>query len=294
MYLIVGASGFIGSHLYEYCKKNKIDVLGTYFTHCYNSEWIKFDMCSDNLNDICVRYLNEKIPEAVIICGANGSVDDCKRDEDASNRLNVVGVSRILDQAGEMGSRCVFLSSEAVFDGTKGMYTEEDVPNPITAYGKQKLQIEQYILHNFKEYLILRISRASGSQFGEKDIFDEFYNKMIQNQEVICLKNQSFCLTEIYDIVQGIIKALEKKICGLYHLSSSNYISRYELAKLYGDKVFGGYNNIMEKECSDISFLDNRHIYGGLRGDRLGELIKIKYKSITDILNEYMNSYALR
>lgn len=290
MYLIIGASGFIGGHLYDYCRKNRIDVLGTYYTHAYNSEWIRFDICSDDLKEKCNKYLNGKIPKAVIICGANGSIDKCKEDEDASNRLNVIGTLRILEQANELGAKCVFLSSEAVFDGNRGMYIEEDVPNPRTVYGRQKLQIEQYMIQNLTNYLIFRISRAVGSQFGEKDIFNEFYTKMIQKEEVICLKNQSFCLTEVEDIAWGIFQALKQKICGLYHLSSANYISRYELAQLYGEKMFGGYDNISEKTYSNMTFLDSRHIYGGLRGDRLEKLLGIKYLSTAEILGKYVES----
>lgn len=99
-----------------------------------------------------------------------------------------------------------FLSSEAVFDGETGMYSEEDIPNPITLYGRQKLQIEQYIMRNHNNYLIFRISRAVSCQFGEKDIFNEFYQKIVSNEEILCLKNQSFCLTEVHDIAVGIIK----------------------------------------------------------------------------------------
>lgn len=137
MYLIIGASGFIGRHLYNYCKENGIDILGTYYTHSYNEEWIQFDICTNELNGIRQRCLNGKVPDAVIICGANASIDGCKRNEDKSNQLNVVGTKRIIDQASAMGVKTVFLSSEAVFDGKKGLYSEEDVPNPITLYGRQ-------------------------------------------------------------------------------------------------------------------------------------------------------------
>lgn len=290
MYLIIGASGFIGRHLYDQCKKNGIDVLGTYYTHLYNSHWIKFDICSDSLSEFCIRYLEGDTPDAIILCGGNGNIDSCKKDEKRSWDLNVIGIKNILDQAKELKIKCVFLSSEAVYDGKKGMYTEEDEPNPITVYGKQKLQIERYITCNFKDYLIFRISRAVGSQFGEKDIWDEFYNKMVHKEEIICLKNQSFCLTDIDDITNGILRAINQNIFGLFHLSSANYISRYELAQIYGKRIFGGYESITEKEYSSISFLDNRHIYGGLNGDKLERILKIEYKSINDILDKYVVS----
>jgi dTDP-4-dehydrorhamnose reductase len=294
MYLIIGASGFIGKHLYEYCKKNQVNVLGTYHTHADNPEWIRFDICSDDLRTFCHTYLQDYVPEAVIVCGANASIDSCKRNEAESNRLNVEGTKRILAQADEMSIKSVFLSSEAVFDGRKGMYSEEDEPNPITLYGSQKLQIEQYLVQNVKDYLILRISRATGSSFGEKDIWGEFYNKIVNKEDIICLKNQSFCLTEVDDIAQCIVMSLRKNIKGVYHLSSPNYISRYELAKLYANKIFGGYDRIYEKEYGEIPFLDNRHIFGGLNGEKLENIIGFKFKNIKEMLNTYCESQIIR
>ncbi len=290
MYLIIGASSFIGRHLYEYCKKRRIDVLGTYYTHSYCEEWIKFDICSDNLSDISRMYCDGRIPSAVILCSANTSIDGCKKDENASRTLNVIGIIRILEQVDKIGAKSVFLSSEAVFDGNKGLYLEEDLPNPVTIYGRQKLQVEQYMIKHLKNYLIFRISRATSSHYGEVDIFDEFYKKIASRKEIICLKEQSFCLTEVDDIVWGIIKALECNLNGLYHLSSANYISRYELAHLFARKIFGGYDRIVEKEYKDIRFLDNRHIHGGLKGDKLAGLLDIQYTSIMEMLNRYKDS----
>lgn len=286
MYLIIGASGFIGRHLYTYCRKNGIDVLGTFYSHASDEEWVKFDIRGDNLADI----LQGRIPEAVIVCGANTSIDGCKRKEEDSFRMNVEGVRRVLSQAESLGSKSVFLSSEAVFDGKRGMYTEEDIPAPVTIYGRQKVQIEQYMIQNLKKYLILRLSRAAGSRYGEKDIFDEFYHKITRQEEIVCLKNQSFCLTEAEDIAKGIVKALQAGLDGLYHLSSDNYISRYELAVLYAEKVFGGYGKITEKEYSELPFYDNRHIYGGLDGKKLAKRLGIRYLDIHRILDKYMST----
>lgn len=291
MYVIIGASGFIGSHLYDHYKRNKTDVLGTYCKHAYCPEWKYFDLCTDNFSDLADRYLDHGKKHAVIICGANTSIDGCKRDESASKCLNVSGVQKVLEQANQRGIKCVFLSSEAVFNGRQGMYSEEDIPDPVTLYGKQKLQIEQYMIHHLDNYLIFRLSRAAGSSFGEKDIFNEFYTKIMRGEEIVCLKNQSFCLTEIGDIVCGITQALKQGKNGLYHLSSANYISRYELADLYARKIFGGYEKILEKEYKEMSFLDDRHIYGGLKGNKSVDLLGIHYMGLNEILYRYFKTY---
>lgn len=291
MYILIGASSFIGRHLYEHCQQRKLDILGTCYSHSDCEEWIHFDLCTDNLKEVCEQYAKGKSVDAIIVCSANTSIDGCKKDEEASNRLNVTGTKRLLSDADAMGIKSVFLSSEAVFDGKKGMYTEEDTPNPLTLYGMQKMQIEQYMMQNIKNPLIFRLSRAVGSDFKEKDIFKDFYTKITKKEEISCLKNQSFCITEIGDIVQAIFTALERDLRGLYHLSSDNYISRYQLAKTYAKRIFGGYELILEKEYDEIPFVDGRHIYGGLNGHKLSKLLGMRYMTTTDILERYVATY---
>lgn len=291
MYIIIGASSFIGSHLYNYCKKNKIDVLGTYYKNCYNKEWIKFDLQKNKLHKTFFNEIKRNQVKAIILCGANASIDDCKKNEKISNRLNIEDTQKLLKEAADMQIKSVFLSSEAVFDGKKGMYNENDLPHPITLYGKQKLYIEEYILQNIKNYLVLRISRAVGSKFGENDIFNEFYHKIVNDEKIICLKNQSFCITEVDDIAKIIVNSLERDINGLYHLSSNNYISRYELARLYAKKVFNGNIKVYEKEYEEMHFLDKRHIKGGLDGNKLSNLIGFQFLDTEQILEKYLKTF---
>lgn len=291
MYLIIGASGFIGNHFYDYCEKRNIPVCGTYYHHADNPQWLPFDLCRDDLEELCGRYLKGQIPEAVIFCGANTSIDSCKKNEEASFQLNVTETKRILAQAKKLKSKCVFLSSEAVFDGEKGRYTEDDIPNPITSYGKQKLEVEQYMRQEIENGLIFRISRAVGSSYGEKDIFQDFYNRILNQEEIVCLKDQSFCLTEVDDISQIMARALKQDLKGLYHIASDNYISRYHLADLYAQHVFGGYLKIIEKEFEEMMFVDHRHIKGGLDGSRLADLLDFHYMELPQILERYQESY---
>lgn len=290
MYIIIGASSFIGNYLYHYCKKENIEVLGTFYNNCRNKQLVYFNIMQDSISDLFNKYFLKNV-SAIIFCGANTSIDSCKKNQELSNQLNVVGMTRLLKEADMLGIKSVFLSSEAVFDGKKGMYREEDITNPITTYGRQKFQVEQYMIDNLSNYLIFRISRATDSRFGEKDIFHEFYTKITNNQEIVCLKNQSFCLTHIEDIVRGIVESIRKELKGLYHLSSANYISRYQLADIYINKFFCGYEDLCEKEFKEISFLDNRHIYAGLNGEKITNLIDLNYQNLDTIIEKYSKSY---
>ena len=113
MYLIVGASSFIGRHLYEYCKISGIDVYGTFFTHSYCSDWIKFDICQQKIQDIYCKFFSGKKLDAVIICSGNSSIDSCKKNENESYCINVLCMKKLLTDVEQLGAKCVFLSSEA-------------------------------------------------------------------------------------------------------------------------------------------------------------------------------------
>lgn len=290
--LIIGASSFIGNHIFQYCQRKGICVIGTYYRKKINDEYIFFDMHKQAFSDLL-----EKIPDAIypenavaIICSADASIDSCKINEENSYKLNVQKTKELLNDLGRMKIKTVFFSSEAVFDGKKGMYSEEDSPNPITVYGRQKYEIEKYITSKLKDALVFRISRAVGSSFGERDIFNEFYEKIQHDEKIICLKDQSFCLTEVEDIATAVISAVSRGLKGIYHISSGNYITRYELATRFSKELCAGAGIIEERNFDEIGFADNRHIKGGLDGTRLRSVLDLEYMDLNSIIRKYKNT----
>lgn len=292
MYLIVGASSFIGKHIAQWCSKNGFRFAGTYFSRSNEYAELRFNLLTDTVSDLLKQIsLDENEALNIILCSAETSIDNCKRDLQASYALNVLAVKRLIDEIKNTECKLVFFSSEAVFDGKTGLYAETDVPHPITEYGRQKLEIEQYLQSNVNNALIVRLSRAVASSFGEPDIFGEFYHRIMNQEPIICLKDQSFCLTDVGDIAKAIVLSCERDLRGVYHISSPNYVSRYELAQLYAQRFFPGYEKIYEKDYSEIPFLDNRHIRGGLDGNRLQKIIHNSYRSLDEIMDCYAQSF---
>lgn len=293
--LIIGASGFMGRHLFQYCKRNGINVVGTYYRNKITDEYIFFDMNNQGFSDL-MKKLPEKMDFKelkVVLCSADANMDSCKINEKTSYMLNVESTKKLLYEIEQLGIKTAFLSSEAVFDGKKGMYSEKDATNPITVYGKQKCEVENYIVNTMKNGLVFRVSRAVGSCFGEKDIFNDFYEKIRNGKKIVCLRNQSFCVTEVDDIARAIVLALDKDLQGIYNISSKNYISRYELALMYAEKVFQGSASISEVEFSEMGFMDNRHIKGGLDGTKLSKELNLEYKDLDTIIKNYINTLTV-
>lgn len=284
-YLIIGASGFIGGAIYKYCKKLNLEVYGTYRS-CYESDnLLRFDQIYESLNDLIRKYKIEDFNDfAVIMCAANTSIDSCKEDEYSSRLLNVISTKKVVNEILELGGKPVFLSSEAVFDGKRGLYSELDTPCPITVYGNQKLEVENYILNSTDECLIFRISRAVSSVRGDGDIFDDFRDKILRGEPITCIENQSFNPTEVGDIAKCVILACERRLNGIYHIANRTYISRAELARFYSAEVLHKKAYIVEKGIGEMHFLDNRHIYGGLNAEKIENVLNFRFKELQDIL----------
>ena len=291
MYLIVGASSFIGKYIARYCRDNNLRFVGTYCSHPNEYTELQFNLLTDAFSDLLKQIPIDNGLLHIILCSAETNIDNCKRNLQESNNLNVEATKQLIDEIKSAGHKLIFLSSEAVFDGKTGLYAETDAPHPITEYGRQKLTIEKYIQSTLNDALIFRLSRAVASTFGEPDIFGEFYHRIMNQEPIVCLKDQSFCLTDVEDIANAIISSCEQDLQGVYHISSSNYITRYELAQLYAQRFFNGYDRIYEKDYSEIPFLDNRHIRGGLEGKHLQEILHNYYLNLDEIMDHYAQSF---
>ena len=109
--VILGASGLIGSYLFEDFKRNGYKVIGTYNKHRSNN-LIYFDITKNSLNDLDI----EKI-DYLIICSAIAKIDECMANLENSRNINVNHMKRIIKEAIDKKIKLVFISGAIVFDG---------------------------------------------------------------------------------------------------------------------------------------------------------------------------------
>ena len=93
-----------------------------------------------------------------ILLLADRNPNNCFKNREYTNLLNVTSIKKILNYLKKYNIKPVFISSDYVFDGKKGNYSEKDKPQPVITYGFQKLEVENYIQSNFEKYLIFRVS----------------------------------------------------------------------------------------------------------------------------------------
>jgi len=224
--LILGASSFIGRHLFQAWGPGK--ALGTHRSHPVPGS-VFFDATRMRLLDTLPRP--SQCSHAVI-CYAETKIDACKGDLLRSSELNVRSTKGVIDDLLRLGIKPIFLSSEYVFDGEQGHYTEEDPPNPITVYGSQKLEIERYLAQHGREHAILRLSKVLGTDPEDGTILSRWFTQIRQGEEIRCARDQVFSPIHVDDVVAAITAVIQLNLTGIFHVSNPASCSRLDLLRM--------------------------------------------------------------
>ena len=166
---VVGASGYIGSHLLRRYRTEFPNCVGTSFRH--NQPGLHtFDLRKP---DVAVLQLAETDHEAVVIASAAPNVAWCESHVDESYVLNVEGTLNLIKQLSKTSIKTIFFSTDYVFDGiSKEKYIDSEETNPITEYGRQKAIVEREIPNLTDNYLICRLSKVYGTTRKDKTLID--------------------------------------------------------------------------------------------------------------------------
>jgi len=283
--IIVGGSGFIGNKIYDYFSDR--DVIGTYFNNPKNG-LIYFNLKNPDLNNLDVDL--DKI-KYVIICSAISMPDDCKRNEEESYKINVECTKKLLEQCFELGIFPIWFSSEYVFDGEDGSYKEFSERNPNTVYGKQKKEIEDFLLNSNKEFLIFRLGKVTGLEKNDGSYLTSFVEQIFI-KDIRSATDQIFCPLYIGDIAKVLDICLHKNLKGLYNVASPEMFSKFEVGNMikgeFGSRVKG---NVIKCSLNDFTFLDNRPLNSTMIVDKIIKDTGFKFKSMIECIKDLVKLY---
>ena len=178
-------------------------------------------------------------PEVIINCAAMTNVDACERERERAWRINVVGVENIMEAAKKYGSRLIHVSSDYVYDGRRGPYSEVDRPEPISYYGKTKLASENVLLASGLPHFIARTMVLYGYGEGVRPNFALWLLENLEKGKPLrIVEDQLGNPTYVDDLAFGIMKGVELEKTGIYHIAGRDIVSRYVFAVTLA-RVFG-------------------------------------------------------
>ncbi len=261
---IIGASGFVGQHLYNHFQKSH-EVVGTYCNRGVPN-LVKLDI-SDR--GAVADFFSKYCPNIVLLPAANPNVEWCEEHPAESWRVNVEGIVNVADAA--RGSRCklVYYSTEYVFDGKNGPYSEKDTPNPIGVYGFHKYVAERYVLDILKDSLALRTTVIYGWEETGKNFVERFIKTLGEGKTFNVPIDQISSPTHISTLVQATEKLLEQDAHGVYNVVGPQVMSRYDFSLEICD-VFGLDKKLVNAvETNKLGQKAKRPLNAGLLIDKL-------------------------
>jgi dTDP-4-dehydrorhamnose reductase len=162
--LIIGGSGLVGKRLYEFLKKTHYIVYATFNKNLIEKNgYISLDITRKT----DVDFIFKKIaPDIVIHTAAYSNVEKCEIHRETAFKINVKGTKNIAIASENIGAKIVYISTDYVFDGKKGCYTEIDATNPINYYGVTKYEGEEIIKKICSDFIIARTAVVYGYNKG--------------------------------------------------------------------------------------------------------------------------------
>ncbi len=226
--LILGSTGRLGSECKEVLAqeheiitpgKRKLDIIS----------W-----------DGVIECLEEVSPDVVLNCAGFTNIEACETEEFAVRKINIEGPRNLAQCSARFECVLVHISCGHVFDGQKMMpqpYFEDDTVNPLSAYGKSKMESEVAVRGNAPDYIIVRsgwLYGIKGSNF-LKSVLGQALQK--KSKPIRVAADQYGSPTWTRRLAFQVKELIEKGAKGTYHVTSEGYCSRFEYAKYVLDKL---------------------------------------------------------
>ncbi len=189
--------------------------------------------------DSTLRLVREVQPKVIINTAALTNVDYCETHREEAQRVNVDGAKNLAQAAQENGSRLIQISTDSVFDGASGHYTESDSPHPLNYYAMTKLEAEG-VVSQLSNYAIARPSVVYGwhshaaethSDSTKQMNFGMYVLDKLKNSEPVkAVRDQYSCPTFADNLAESLLRLAKSHENGIFHTAGRSCLSRYEFA----------------------------------------------------------------
>jgi len=286
--LITGANGLIGRKVIRLLIESKEhQIFATSQKRVQFSTEVDFFTVNLVYSDLN-KLIDTIKPDVLIHCAAMASPDACEVDRYSSSKINVEVTSRLASACRDYGTHMVFLSSDFIFDGKKGGYSETDTPSPISYYGETKVEAENCILQLDIGATIVRTSLVFGFEkhLARPNIALKVIDHLKNGKPYKLPIDQLRTPTYAEDLAAAIISLAEKRIGGIFNISGEQKISVYDFSKQIAATF--GYNDsqLIPVSSKDLTEPAKRPLDSSLNISKAKQLIGFKPMPLADSIQK--------
>jgi dTDP-4-dehydrorhamnose reductase len=218
---ITGANGLIGNYLVQTAPR-------------FAPRWRVRALTRNDFNLLDFKTVacefKKDSPQLVIHCAAISVVSEAQKNPALAKKINVEATKFLAELATEIPF--VFFSTDLIFDGRQGNYSENDLPNPLHLYGETKIAAEEIVLRNPK-HLIVRTSINGGISRAGNRGFNEQLKLSLQNSSGMKLFTDEF-RSPIFagETARAVWELVEKNCAGIFHVAGAEKLSRFQIGEL--------------------------------------------------------------
>lgn len=286
--LVTGASGLLGSAVVR-----ALVADGRAVTAVVNEHQVTMPEARILTRDLtapgaAAEVVDDARPAWIVHCAALADVDRCEADPEAAQRLNTELPGELARAAVRAGARMLHMSTDAVFDGDRGWYREEDEARPVNIYATSKLAAERAVRAAMPDTaLVVRATIFGWGPRGRPRIAEWYLTSLRAGRPVTGFRDVVFTPVLVDDLADVFIGLMDRGAPGLFHVASSDACSKYDLgvriARLFGlDEAL-----IAPGRLSDASMRARRPLDTSLRSDKVVRHLGRAMPSIDDGLRRF-------
>lgn len=254
MILVTGASGLLGFNFIKTARDRFVDVVAV-----YNSHPISFPMVECVRADLSSKPIIDKListyqPNWIVHCAALTNVDWCEEHPRKTWQINAQIPYNLALAARESNANLIYISTDSVFDGLSGDYSELSPTNPPNIYAKSKLIGEELVKKELDRSLVIRTNIYGWGIYEKKNLAEWILGRLKSNQIVPGFTDAVFNPILVNDLSEIILDAIDSELTGLYHIAGKQTCNKYEFAQKIAE-IFG-----LEKELVRPTTIDSSNL----------------------------------
>ncbi|RMH72601.1 MAG: SDR family oxidoreductase [Gemmatimonadetes bacterium] len=239
-FFVTGGSGFLGHHLVQKLVEQRLPVVGSFFQHAIPVDSLKQVRVDVTDPKAVSAAIHAAEPDVIVHCAALAQPDFCEKHPERARAVNLEGTRHVLAAAKAAQLRFVYLSSDLVFDGEKGYYTEDDpLPPPQNVYVETKQRAERLTLA-YENGLVIRPALMYGFDGVRpgRNFFEIMFQRFQRGEAVKLFVDQYRTPSQVRNLADVIIELAQTRETGILHAGGAERISRYEMG-IRTCKIFG-------------------------------------------------------
>jgi dTDP-4-dehydrorhamnose reductase len=263
--LVIGANGMLGQRVINfYSKQENVELLGSSVEPEAFYKNAAYTCCDLSKRESVKKIVYDFYPDFIINAAAYTNVDKSEVEREIAWKTNVKGVEYIAEACRVVDSHFIHLSTDYIFDGTKGPYNETATPCPLGYYGRTKLASENALKISGSIYTILRTNVLYGNAESRPDFVRWLVNTVRKGEKVRIVTDQVNNPTYLDDLVQAISKVIEFNKQGIYNIGGKEFLSRYDFSLKIADYFNLDKTLIIPIKTSELNQPAQRPLKSGL------------------------------